>query len=160
MAEHWWTMENPREPLVRCRVRGARAHAGADAGDGDVAVALGVAEVVTPDLTPSESGPPSRTCSPGWRGRGHGDVLAVVGDPLGSVDLDSNLPDFRIALGGPSVNAFTAEVLSACDPAVAKRLAQLVAEGGAPGCGCRRPGRARRRSRQGQTCAGRGTCRC
>src|SRR6201999_4523918 len=44
--------------------------------------------------------------------------------------LHSTLPDFRIALGGPSVNAFTAEVLSACDPSVAKRLAQLVAESG------------------------------
>ena len=38
--------------------------------------------------------------------------------------------DFRIALGGPSSNAFTAEVLAGCGPAVAKRLSALVAEEG------------------------------
>src|SRR5262249_56077374 len=52
------------------------------------------------------------------------------GTRYGSVDLDSNLPDFRIALGGPSANAFTAEVLASCDPSVAKRLAQLAAQNG------------------------------
>ncbi len=40
----------------------------------------------------------------------------AVGTRYGSVDVDSNLPDFRIALGGPSENAFTAEVLAAGDP--------------------------------------------
>ena len=53
------------------------------------------------------------------------------GPSYGSVDVDSNLPDFRIALGGPSENAFTAEVLAACDPSVAKRLARLVSDTGA-----------------------------
>ena len=43
--------------------------------------------------------------------------------------MDSNLPDFRIAVGGPSENAFTAEVLTASDPAAAKRLDALVADG-------------------------------
>src|SRR6202012_5017687 len=52
------------------------------------------------------------------------------GTRYGALDLDLNLPDFRIALGGPSSNEFTSEVLAACAPAVAKRLAQLVAEGG------------------------------
>ena len=97
-----------------------------------MAVALGVAEVITPDLTPSESRPAVRDLLT-WLARAG--VTATCsrssGTRYGSVDLDSNLPDFRIALGGPSVNAFTAEVLSACDPSVAKRLAQLVAEGGA-----------------------------
>ncbi len=94
-------------------------------------MALGVAEVVTPDLTPSESRPAVRDLLT-WLARAG--VTATCsrssGTRYGSVDLDSNLPDFRIALGGPSVNAFTAEVLAACDPAVAKRLAQLVAESG------------------------------
>src|SRR6185437_2996897 len=98
---------------------------------GDVGVALGVAEVVNPDLTPGESRPAVR------------DLLAQLarvgvtatcsrssGTRYGSVELDSNLPDFRVALGGPSANAFTAEVLAACDPAVAMPLAQLVAENG------------------------------
>jgi len=51
------------------------------------------------------------------------------GPRYGSVDVDSNLPDFRIAVGGPQENAFTSELLTACDPAVAKRLDALVADG-------------------------------
>ena len=54
----------------------------------------------------------------------------AAGTRYGSIDLDSNLPDFRIALGGPEGNSFTAEVLAAADPGVAKRLAALVADGG------------------------------
>ena len=54
----------------------------------------------------------------------------ATGTRYGSIDLDSNLPDFRIALGGPDGNSFTAEVLAAADPGVAKRLAALVADGG------------------------------
>ena len=97
-----------------------------------MAVALGVAEVVTPDLVPAESRPAVKDLVTRLARAG---VTATCsrssGTRYGSVDLDSNLPDFRIALGGPSENAFTAEVLAACDPAVAKRLAQLVADGGA-----------------------------
>ncbi|MDX6416488.1 MAG: hypothetical protein QOG28_1108, partial [Trebonia sp.] len=134
VAEHWWTMENPANHWFGIgSVARMALTAGADAaGDGDVAVALGVAEVVTPDLTPSESRPAVKDLLT-WLARAG--VTATCsrssGTRYGSPDLDSNLPDFRIALGGPSVNEFTAEVLSACDPSVAKRLAQLVAEGGA-----------------------------
>jgi alpha-mannosidase len=152
VAEHWWTLENPanhwfgigsvaRLSLAAGSGGGAGVGAGAGLGDGDggagadargdeVAVALGVAEVVTPDVTPAESRPVVK------------DLLTVLaragvtatcsrssGTRYGSLDLDSNLPDFRIALGGPSSNAFTADVLAACAPAVAKRLAQLAAEG-------------------------------
>ena len=34
------------------------------------------------------------------------------GSRYGGIDADSNLPDVRIAIGGPDVNTFTAEVLS------------------------------------------------
>ena len=34
----------------------------------------------------------------------------------GDLDVDSNLPDTRIALGGPDENAFTAAVLAQADP--------------------------------------------
>jgi hypothetical protein len=146
VAEHWWTLENPANHWFGVgSVARMSLPAGTDgAGAGDVAVALGVAEVVTPDLTPSESRPAVKDLLT-WLARAG--VTATCsrssGTRYGSVDLDSNLPDFRIALGGPSVNAFTAEVLSASDPSVAKRLAQLVAEGGAarlwvPACRSRR----------------------
>jgi hypothetical protein len=129
VAEHWWTLENPANHWFGV---GSVARVSLPADAGDVAVALGVAEVVTPDLTPSESRPAVKDLITSLARSG---VTATCsrssGTRYGSVDLDSNLPDFRIALGGPSVNAFTAEVLAACDPSVAKRLAQLVAESGA-----------------------------
>jgi alpha-mannosidase len=129
VAEHWWTLENPANHWFGV---GSVARMELAAGTGDVPVALGVAEVITPDLTPDES----RAAVKGlltWLARAG--VTATCsrssGTRYGSVDVDSNLPDFRIALGGPSANAFTSEVLAACDPSVAKRLSALVAEGGA-----------------------------
>jgi hypothetical protein len=134
VAKHWWTLENPANHWfgIGSVARMSLPAGTGGTGAGDVAVALGVAEVITPDLTPSESRPAVKDLIT-WLARAG--VTATCsrssGTRYGSVDVDSNLPDFRIALGGPSVNAFTAEVLSACDPSVAKRLAQLVAEGGA-----------------------------
>jgi alpha-mannosidase len=91
-----------------------------------------VAEVVTPDQVPAALQPVVRDLL-GWLARAG--VTATcsrsAGTRYGSVDVDSNLPDFRVSLGGPSENAFTAEVLAACDPAMAKRLAQLVSDAGA-----------------------------
>ena len=130
VAEHWWTLENPANHWFGIGSV-ARVSLPADPGAGDVGVALGVAEVVTPDLTPGESRPAVKDLLTRLARAG---VTATCsrssGTRYGSVDLDSNLPDFRIVLGGPSVNAFTSEVLAACDPSVAKRLAQLVAESG------------------------------
>ncbi|MGI9162211.1 MAG: NEW3 domain-containing protein [Mycobacterium sp.] len=40
----------------------------------------------------------------------------------GHLEVDSNLPDTRIALGGPEDNPFTAEVLAAADPRFAAEL--------------------------------------
>jgi alpha-mannosidase len=48
----------------------------------------------------------------------------------GDLTVDSNLPDTRIALGGPRENAFTAEVLAASDVAYTEELdRQLKADG-------------------------------
>jgi hypothetical protein len=129
VAEHWWTLDNPANHWFGV---GSVARVSLDPGAGDVPVALGVAEVITPDLTPDGSRPVVRDLITSLARAG---VTATCsrssGTRYGSVELDSNLPDFRIALGGPSANAFTAEVLAACDPSVAKRLSSLVAEGGA-----------------------------
>ncbi len=126
VAEHWWTLENPANQWFGI---GSVARVSLPAGAGDAA--LGVAEVVTSDLVPDESRAAVKELLTRLARAG---VTATCsrssGTRYGSIDLDSNLPDFRIALGGPSANAFTAEVLAACGPAVAKRLAQLVAEGG------------------------------
>ena len=47
----------------------------------------------------------------------------------GHLEVDSNLPDARIALGGPSENAFTAAVLAAADPAYAAEVTRQLAGG-------------------------------
>jgi alpha-mannosidase len=130
VAEHWWTLDNPANHWF-----GIGSVARALLGSGDeaeaVPVAVGVAEVVTPDATPESLRPAVRDLVTALARTG---VTATSsrssGTRYGSLDLDSNLPDFRIALGGPSSNAFTSEVLATCDRAVAKRLSQLVAETG------------------------------
>ena len=84
------------------------------------------------------------------------------GSRYGGIDADSNLPDVRIAVGGPEVNPFTAEVLAAAGPGYAKALAARLDAGspGRRGCGCRPRGTGRTRSGRTPTCAGPATCRC
>lgn len=47
----------------------------------------------------------------------------------GDLAVDSNLPDTRIAVGGPEVNAFTEQVLEAADPGYRSELEQQLATG-------------------------------
>ena len=53
------------------------------------------------------------------------------GPRYGSLDLDSNVPDVRIAVGGPGVNPWTARLLAGLGPAGADLSARLAAPGGA-----------------------------
>jgi hypothetical protein len=129
VAVHWWTLDNPANQWFGI---GSVAKASLVSGSEETPVALGVAEVVTPDVAEE----PVRAAVKDLVTRlARAGVTATTsrssGTRYGSLEVDSNLPDFRIALGGPSSNAFTSEVLAACGPAVAKRLAQLVAESGA-----------------------------
>ncbi|WP_406427059.1 NEW3 domain-containing protein [Streptomyces sp. NBC_00147] len=99
-TEHPWTLDNPANNWFAlsstARVRlpdGSRA--------------IGIAEIVTPDgagakdlaVTLVKAGVTS-TCS------------SAPGARYGDLAVDSNLPDVRIALGGPDENPFTAEVLT------------------------------------------------
>ncbi|MEX1176323.1 MAG: NEW3 domain-containing protein, partial [Mycobacterium sp.] len=45
----------------------------------------------------------------------------------GHLEVDSNLPDARISLGGPEANVFTAAVLAAADPAYAAEVTRQLA---------------------------------
>ncbi|MBG0566512.1 glycoside hydrolase family 38 N-terminal domain-containing protein [Actinoplanes aureus] len=55
-----------------------------------------------------------------------------TGPRYGRLAIDSNLPDVRIAVGGPSTNAFTAAVLATAPPEYAAELdRQLAASGSA-----------------------------
>jgi hypothetical protein len=105
-ADHWYTLDNPAHQwfgtgsVARVRDRSGLSQA------------IGVAEVAGPLPTNGAGGllrdllvalaaaGVTATCS-------HAD-----GTRYGAIDVDSNLPDFRIAVGGPEVNPFTAEVLA------------------------------------------------
>jgi len=131
VAEHWWTLDNPANHWFGIGSVARAVLSAPDGGTGDVPVALGVAEVIAPDDVSAESQSVIKDLIVSLAQAGvTATTSRAAGPRYGSVDLDSNLPDFRIALGGPSENAFTVEVLAASDPAVAKRLAKLVADAG------------------------------
>ena len=128
VAQHWWTLDNPANHWFGL---GAVARAVLAASSGEVPVALGVAEVITPDVVPGDRRPAIKDLVSWLAGAGVTATTSRASGPrYGSVDVDSNLPDFRVAVGGPDENAFTSELLTACDPAVAKRLDALLADGG------------------------------
>jgi alpha-mannosidase len=126
-ATHPWTLDNPANQWFGI---GSVARAVLATPGGEVPVGLGVAEVVTPEDIQNGD---RRLIRDLIVALGRAGVTATCsranGPRYGSVDVDSNLPDFRIALGGPSENGFTAEVLAACDPPVAKQLAALAGDG-------------------------------
>ncbi|MFE4633701.1 NEW3 domain-containing protein [Streptomyces sp. NPDC056773] len=90
--------------------------------------ALGAAEIVLPDAGAPEglrelvtalgrhgvTATPTRAAGPRW----------------GDLAVDSSLPDFRIALGGPGENPFTAALLETAGPAHEKALREALREHG------------------------------
>ena len=120
-ATQWWTLDNPAHQWFGV------GSVAAVTLPGGVRQAIGVAEIIAPNgssrllrslaVSLAQAGV-TATCS------------RADGPRYGAVDTDSSLPDFRIALGGPDDNAFTASVLSASDPGAAKRLASLLADNG------------------------------
>jgi alpha-mannosidase len=111
--------------------------------------AIGVAEVIVPGggETGGNDGPSPRSRPgagvAGWRAGVRELVGALAGAGVtatcsradgpryGSLDLDSNLPDVRIAVGGPDVNPWTARLVAGLGPAAADVIARLAAPGGA-----------------------------
>jgi alpha-mannosidase len=113
-AQQPWTLDNPAygwfglSSAARVRV-------------GDAVRAVSVAEVVSPAESSSASlardlmvalvrAGVTATCSSADRPR------------YGDLTVDSNLPDARIALGGPDQNAFTAAVLAEANPVYTEEL--------------------------------------
>lgn len=123
-ARHPWTLDNPAyawfglSSAARIRVAGA--------SDNTVR-AVSVAEVVSPAET--ESGPLARELMVALARAGVTATCSAAGKPrYGHLEVDSNLPDVRVALGGPGRNAFTAAVLA--DAVYQKELdRQLAATG-------------------------------
>ncbi|MBJ7400979.1 NEW3 domain-containing protein [Mycolicibacterium sp.] len=119
-AAHPWTLDNPAHgwfglsSAARIRV-------------GSATRAVSVAEVIAP----SEAGDVARDLMVALVRTGvTATCSAAEHTRYGHLEVDSNLPDARISLGGPDVNAFTAAVLAAADPVYAAELnRQLAATG-------------------------------
>ena len=119
-AAHPWTLDNPAygwfglSSAARVRI-------------GEKVRAVSVAEVVTP----AASAPWARDLMVALVRAGVTATCSSADRPrYGFLDVDSNLPDARIALGGPDHNEFTAAVLADADPVYAEELKrQLYATG-------------------------------
>ncbi len=113
-AEHPWTLDNPAygwfglSAAARVRVgRGVRA--------------VSVAEVVSP--AEAISAPLARGLMVALVRAGVTATCSGADKPrYGHLGVDSNLPDVRVALGGPARNAFTRAVLAQADPVYTAEL--------------------------------------
>ncbi len=133
VAEHEFTLDNPAHDWFGLGSTARVAlHSG---GDGRELQAIGVAEVVVPDAlgaAPSPGGGRAadrsavRDLLVALAAQGVTATCAAASGPrYGAIDADSNLPDFRILLGGPQANAMTAAVLATAPQAAAALAAQL-----------------------------------
>ncbi len=151
VAEHSFTLDNPAHEWFGL---GSTARVALTGPDGLRQLqAIGVAEVITPRV-PARSGPPAAHPAhpphPAHPAENRGsresarDLLAALarcgvtatcstpdGPRYGAIEIDSNLPDFRITLGGPEQNSVTAAVLASAQPAAAALASQLAATGAA-----------------------------
>lgn len=130
-----WTYDNPAYAWVgvtsTARVALLDPDDGPGDGPGDDGVrlrhAIGVAEVVAPDRgTPAVRDLVAALVSQGVTAT----CTTPSGPRYGASDLDSNLPDVRIALGGPDENPFTAAVLDHADPGYRRWLRDQLGGGG------------------------------
>jgi len=124
-ADHWYTLDNPAHQWFGVGST-ARVRTG---GRNGLTQAIGVAEVVCP-LVPNDLRDTLRELFVALAAAGVTATCSQAdGSRYGAIDADSNLPDVRIAVGGPEVNPFTAEVLAAAGPGYAKALAARLAAG-------------------------------
>jgi alpha-mannosidase len=128
VAEHWYTLDNPAQDWFG--VGSTTRVALGVPGGGSLLQAIGVAEVIPPNI-PNGSRVALRDLIAALAGQGVTATCSRAEGPrYGAIDVDSNLPDFRIALGGVHENSFTAAVLAAADPWYMKELTrQLVSAG-------------------------------
>lgn len=118
-----WTLDNPAYSWF-----GLSSAARVRLGDNDIR-AVSVAEVVSP--SEASSGPLARELMVALVRAGVTATCSGADKPrYGNLEVDSNLPDVRIALGGPDRNAFTEAVLAEADPVYAKELERQLAETG------------------------------
>ncbi|MUL77416.1 NEW3 domain-containing protein [Mycolicibacterium sp. CBMA 226] len=124
-ADHPYTLDNPAygwfglSAAVQVRVRDAQ---------GEKVRAVSVAEVVVPDA--ADPGVPTRELMVALVRAGVTATCSSADKPrYGDLAVDSNLPDARIALGGPDENAFTRAILAAADPCYGAELRSRLTTG-------------------------------
>jgi alpha-mannosidase len=121
-ADHPWTLDNPAYSWF-----GLSSAARVRVGDGVRAVS--VAEVVA--STEPIGGLLARDLVVALVRAGVTATCSSADKPrYGHLGVDSNLPDTRIALGGPGQNAFTKSVLAAADPAYTLEVERQLADTG------------------------------
>jgi alpha-mannosidase len=121
-AKQLWTLDNPAFGWFGLSATARVCVDGVDR-------AVSVAEVVAP--TEAESAALARPLMVALVRAGVTATCSGADKPrYGDLTVDSNLPDMRIALGGPDENTFTAAVLADADPVYAQELErQLHASG-------------------------------
>ena len=125
VAEHAYTLDCPAAEWLAVGSTAAIRLANPDGST--QRQAIGVAEVIAP---PALRGP-VRDLVAALAGQGVTATCSLPDGPrYGYAELDSNLPDFRICLGGPADNEMTARILQAAGPDAGDALAgQLAAAG-------------------------------
>jgi alpha-mannosidase len=110
VAEHEFTLDNPAHEWFGLGST-ARVALACAAGARRMR-AIGVAEVVMPAADDRYREPARDLMAALARAGVTATCSRADGPRYGSIDVDSNLPDVRIALGGPAENPFTAGVLA------------------------------------------------
>jgi alpha-mannosidase len=121
-ARHPWTLDNPAYTFFAAgSTARVRVTDGSSGGGAPAERALGIAEIVVPDE--DSAAPLCRDLAIALVRAGVTATTSSADRPrYGLLRTDSNLPDFRIAVGGAAANAFTARVLAATDPAYADEV--------------------------------------
>jgi alpha-mannosidase len=126
VKEHSYTLDNPATEWFAVGST-ARVSMPGPGGAGQLQ-AIGVAEVVCPPALRNSA----RELLAALASKGVTATCSVPGGPrYGYLELDSNLPDFRLCLGGPEINELTGQVLAAAGPDAARALAKQLADGAA-----------------------------
>jgi alpha-mannosidase len=121
VAQHAFTLDNPAHEWFGAS---STARVGWTALSGQAEQrAIGVAEIILPgpDFLNAADSPSTRELVADLVAALAGQGVTATcswpdGPRYGALDLDSNVPDVRIALGGPEQNPWTARLLAAVDP--------------------------------------------
>ncbi|MEU8384131.1 NEW3 domain-containing protein [Streptosporangium sp. NPDC048865] len=127
-ARHPWTLDNPAYQWFGLSSAARVALRDADGVSAGLR-AIGIAEIVVPEE--DDTAGLGRALAVGLARSGVTATCSyAAGNRYGLLAFDSNLPDVRIAVGGPEENAFTAAVLAAAGDRYREEFDRQLAAGG------------------------------